>query len=103
MWGFYHDSKRTGSGGGGKIYAELAQNNVKAKQWEVKGVVSTVDPVEGARASSAPLHSQKRDRSCPKVLPYKPAKSSAENFSRLCPKAGICYGSFKAFGVFSRT
>ncbi|MBP6601560.1 MAG: hypothetical protein KA250_07145 [Verrucomicrobiales bacterium] len=36
----------------GKIYAELAQNNVKAKQWEVKGVVSTVDPVEGARAFS---------------------------------------------------
>lgn len=39
----------------GKIVAELAQNNVKAKQWEVKGVVSTVDPIEGARAFSPKL------------------------------------------------
>lgn len=39
----------------GEIVAELAQNNVKAKQWEVKGVVSTVDPIEGARAFSPKL------------------------------------------------
>lgn len=39
----------------GKIVAELAQNNVKEKQWEVKGVVSTVDPIEGARAFSPKL------------------------------------------------
>jgi len=39
----------------GKILAELAQNNVKARQWEVKGVVSTVDPIEGARAFSPRL------------------------------------------------
>ena len=39
----------------GKIVAELAQNNVKQKQWEVKGVVSTVDPIEGARAFSPKL------------------------------------------------
>lgn len=39
----------------GKIVAELAQNNLKSKLWEVKGVVSTVDPVEGARAFSPKL------------------------------------------------
>lgn len=39
----------------GHIVAELAKNNLETKQWEVKGVVSTVDPVEGARAFSPML------------------------------------------------
>ncbi len=33
----------------------MAKNNLETKQWEVKGVVSTVDPVEGARAFSPML------------------------------------------------
>lgn len=39
----------------GRIVAELAKNNLQTKQWEVKGVVSTVDPVDGARAFSPML------------------------------------------------
>ncbi len=39
----------------GKIVAELARNNVRTRQWEVKGVVSTVDPIEGARAFNPKL------------------------------------------------
>lgn len=39
----------------GKIIAELAQNNVADKQWEVKGVVSTVHLVEGASAFNRQL------------------------------------------------
>jgi hypothetical protein len=39
----------------GKIVAELAQNDRAARTWEVKGVVSTVDPVEGARAFNPKL------------------------------------------------
>lgn len=39
----------------GKIVAELAQNDRAARQWDVKGVVSTVDPVEGARAFNPKL------------------------------------------------
>ena len=34
----------------GRIVAELAQNDRRARTWDVKGVVSTVDPVAGARA-----------------------------------------------------
>lgn len=39
----------------GRIVAELAQNDRAARSWEVKGVVSTVDPVEGARAFNPKL------------------------------------------------
>ncbi len=39
----------------GRIVAEVAQNDRNEKRWEVKGVVSTVDPVEGARAFNAKL------------------------------------------------
>ncbi len=39
----------------GKIVAELAQCDVSTKQWEVKGVVSTVNPIEGAQAFSPKL------------------------------------------------
>ncbi len=39
----------------GRIVAELAQNDRKERRWEVKGVVSTVDPVEGARAFNPKL------------------------------------------------
>lgn len=39
----------------GSITAELAHCDTKTKQWEVKGVVSTVDHVEGARAFSPKL------------------------------------------------
>lgn len=39
----------------GTIIAELAKNDFPTKQWEVKGVVSTVDLVEGARAFSPKL------------------------------------------------
>ncbi|MCB1206753.1 MAG: hypothetical protein KDN18_21020, partial [Verrucomicrobiae bacterium] len=39
----------------GKIVAELAENNRRERTWEVKGVVSTVDPVEGARAFNPKL------------------------------------------------
>lgn len=39
----------------GKIVAELAQNDRRERRWEVKGVVSTVDPVEGARAFNPKL------------------------------------------------
>lgn len=39
----------------GKIVAELAQNDRRERRWEVKGVVSTVDPIEGARAFNPKL------------------------------------------------
>ncbi len=39
----------------GRIVAELAQNDRNARRWEVKGVVSTVDPVAGARAFNPKL------------------------------------------------
>lgn len=39
----------------GKIVAELAQCDVSTKQWKVKGVVSTVNPIEGAQAFSPKL------------------------------------------------
>lgn len=39
----------------GKIVAELAENNRRERTWEVKGVVSTVDPVQGARAFNPKL------------------------------------------------
>jgi len=39
----------------GRILAEVAQHDVKSRQWEVKGVVSTVDPIEGARAFNPEL------------------------------------------------
>ncbi len=39
----------------GKIVAELAANHLKERVWEVKGVVSTVDPVLGARAFNPKL------------------------------------------------
>lgn len=39
----------------GRIVAELAQNDRAARRWEVKGVVSTVDPVAGARAFNPKL------------------------------------------------
>lgn len=39
----------------GSIVAELAKNDFPTKQWEVKGVVSTVNLVEGARAFSPRL------------------------------------------------
>ncbi|MDA7921550.1 AsmA-like C-terminal region-containing protein [Verrucomicrobiales bacterium] len=39
----------------GKIVAELAKCDVSTKQWEVKGVVSTVNPIEGAQAFSPKL------------------------------------------------
>lgn len=39
----------------GRIVAEVAENNRAERLWEVKGVVSTVDPVEGARAFNAKL------------------------------------------------
>ncbi len=39
----------------GAIVAELAKNDFPSKQWEVKGVVSTVNLVEGARAFSPKL------------------------------------------------
>ncbi|HRQ91192.1 MAG TPA: AsmA-like C-terminal region-containing protein, partial [Bacteroidia bacterium] len=39
----------------GRIVAEVAQNDRQAQTWEVKGVVSTVDPVEGARAFNPKL------------------------------------------------
>ena len=39
----------------GSILAELAQHNIETRQWEVKGVVSTTNLVEGARAFSRPL------------------------------------------------
>lgn len=39
----------------GKIVAELAQNDRAARTWDVKGVVSTVDLVEGARAFNPKL------------------------------------------------
>lgn len=39
----------------GAIVAELAKNDFQTKQWEVKGVVSTVDLVQGARAFSPQL------------------------------------------------
>jgi len=39
----------------GRIVAELAQCDVSSKQWKVKGVVSTVNPIEGAQAFSPKL------------------------------------------------
>jgi hypothetical protein len=39
----------------GKIVAEVAQNDRAARTWDVKGVVSTVDLVEGARAFNPKL------------------------------------------------
>lgn len=39
----------------GKIVAELAENHRRERSWEVKGVVSTVDPVEGAKAFNPKL------------------------------------------------
>jgi hypothetical protein len=39
----------------GKILAEVAQNDRAARTWDVKGVVSTVDLVEGARAFNPKL------------------------------------------------
>jgi len=39
----------------GTIVAELAKNDFQTKQWKVKGVVSTVDLIEGARAFSPQL------------------------------------------------
>jgi hypothetical protein len=39
----------------GSIVAEVAENDRSKRRWEVKGVVSTVDPVEGARAFNAKL------------------------------------------------
>lgn len=39
----------------GRIVAELAENQRSERRWEVKGVVSTVDPVEGARAFNPKL------------------------------------------------
>jgi len=39
----------------GKIVAEVAENDRVARTWDLKGVVSTVDPVEGARAFNAKL------------------------------------------------
>ncbi|MEC5127682.1 AsmA-like C-terminal region-containing protein [Verrucomicrobiales bacterium BCK34] len=39
----------------GRIVAELAECDVATKQWTVKGVVSTVNPIEGAQAFSPKL------------------------------------------------
>lgn len=39
----------------GKITAEVAENNRAARTWDVKGAVSTVDLIEGARAFNAKL------------------------------------------------
>jgi hypothetical protein len=39
----------------GKIVAELAENHRRERSWEVKGVVSTVDPAEGAKAFNPKL------------------------------------------------
>lgn len=39
----------------GKIVAELARNDAAEKRWEVKGVISTVDLVEGASAFNRKL------------------------------------------------
>lgn len=39
----------------GRIVAELAENNRRERSWEVKGVVSTVDIIEGAKAFNPKL------------------------------------------------
>lgn len=39
----------------GRIVAELAENNRRERSWEVRGVVSTVDIVEGAKAFNPKL------------------------------------------------
>lgn len=39
----------------GKIVAELAENHRRERSWEVRGVVSTVDPAEGAKAFNPKL------------------------------------------------